>query len=175
MIWVKNIDSNQPWAVYSAVTGSTHYLGISNAAAASSSAYWNNTNPTSTQFTVNSSASVNANNNAHVAYLWGNVSGIIDIGSYTGTGSAGLQINCGFAAGARFVMIKRTDSTGDYYVFDTERGIVSGNDPVLYFNSTGPEPTASDLIDPYSPGFEVATTNADLNASGGSYLYMAIA
>jgi len=69
----------------------------------------------------------NASGNTYIAYLFATLAGVSKVGSYTGTGTT-LAIDCGFSAGARFVLIKRTDSTGDWYVWDTARGIVAGND-----------------------------------------------
>jgi hypothetical protein len=97
------------------------------------------------------------------------------VGSYTGNGSS-QTVNCSFSSGARFVMIKRTDSTGNWYVWDTTRGIVAGNDPHLSFNSMAVEVTTDDTIDPNSSGFvvnQVAATN--VNVSAATYIYLAIA
>ena len=97
------------------------------------------------------------------------------MGSYTGNGSS-QTIDCGFTSGARFVLIKRTDSTGGWFVFDTERGIVSGNDPRLKLDSTAAESSADDCIDPNSSGFIVNQTSfANVNVSTGSYIFYAIA
>ncbi len=111
----------------------------------------------------------------YVAYLFATCPGISKVGSYTGTGTT-LQVNCGFTSGARFVLIKRTDSTGDWYVWDTARGIIAGNDPFLILNSIGADTTSTDFIDPYSPGFEISSTApVGINASGGTYIFLAIA
>ena len=59
-----------------------------------------------------------------IFYLFATLSGISKVGSYSGTGS-NLNVDCGFTAGCWFVMIKRIDSTGDWYVWDTANGIVS--------------------------------------------------
>jgi hypothetical protein len=67
-------------------------------------------------------------------------------------------------------------SSSDWYVWDTARGIVSANDPRLSLNSTAAEVTTDDSIDPDSSGFivnQVAATN--INVSGGSYIFLAIA
>jgi hypothetical protein len=73
-------------------------------------------------------------------------------------------------------MIKRTDSTGDWYVWDTARGIIAGNDPYLLMNSVAAEVTNTDFIDPASSGFEISSTApAAINASGGSFIFLAIA
>ena len=95
--------------------------------------------------------------------------------SYTGTG-ADLNVDCGFSAGARFILIKRTDASGDWYVWDSARGIVAGNDPYLLLNSTAAEEPNTDYIDPLASGFTVTSSApAALNASGGTYIFLAIA
>jgi len=130
---------------------------------------------TSTTFTVGSSAVVGAGGFNVVTYLFATCAGVSKVGSYTGTATT-KQIDCGFTSGARFVLIKRTDSTGDWYVWDTARGIVSGNDPYLLLNSTAVEVTSTDYIDTYSAGFEISSTApAAINASGGSFIFLAIA
>jgi len=138
-----------------------------------SSSVWNNTSPTSTDFTVGTSLSVSAR--TYVTYLFASCPGVSKVGSYTGSGTT-KQIDCGFTNGARFVLIKRTDSTGDWYVWDTARGIVSGNDPYILLNSTAAEVTSTDYVDPYSAGFELSSTApAGLNANGGTFIFLAIA
>ena len=111
----------------------------------------------------------------YVAYLFATCAGVSKVGSYTGTGAA-QNIACGFSAGARFVLIKRTDSTGDWYVYDSARGISSGNDPYLLMNSTAAQVTGTDYVNTHAAGFALtASAPAALNASGGSYIFLAIA
>ena len=111
----------------------------------------------------------------YIAYLFATCPGVSKVGSYTGTGTT-LDVDCGFTNGARFVLIKRTDSTGSWYVWDTARGIVSGNDPYLLLNSTAAEVTNTDYIDPLSSGFQISSTApAEINANGGSYIFLAVA
>jgi hypothetical protein len=112
----------------------------------------------------------------YVAYFFGaSVAGVSMTGLYTGTGA--LQtVNCGFTSGARFVLIKRVDSTGDWWTYDSARGISSGNDPYLFLNSTAAEVTSTNYIDTDSTGFKVTdAAPAGLNDSGGKYIYLAIA
>jgi len=95
--------------------------------------------------------------------------------SFTGNGTS-QTINCGFTAGAKFVLIKRTDSTGNWLVADTARGIVSGNDPLLYLNSTAAEVTTLDWIDPDNSGFIVnQESTANANVNNATYIGLAIA
>jgi hypothetical protein len=176
LIIIKNRTTVESWAVYSASLGATKglYLNGTNAAI-TSILFWNNTAPTSTVFSVSNAVLVNQNNANLVAYLFASCPGVSKVGSYTGTGTT-LQIDCGFTGGARFVLIKRTDSTGDWYVWDSARGIVSGNDPYLLLNTSGAEVQGTDYVDTYSAGFEISSTApAGINANGGTYLFLAIA
>jgi hypothetical protein len=124
---------------------------------------------------TSTSFSLNVDGNTYIAYLFASCPGVSKVGSYTGTGTT-LQINCGFTSGARFVLIKRTDSTGDWYVWDSARGIIAGNDPYLLLNSTAAEVTGTDYVDTFSAGFEISSTApAAINANGGSYIYLSVA
>ena len=111
----------------------------------------------------------------YVAYLFATCAGVSKVGSYTGTGA--LQtINCAFTTGARFVLIKRADDVGDWYVWDSARGITSGNDPYLLLNSLAAEVTGTNYVDSTAAGFQVtAAAPAGLNAVGGNYIFLAIA
>jgi len=144
----------------------------------SSTSYWSSFTDTATEFATRASSSaydVNATGYTYIAYLFASVAGVSKVGSYTGTGS-NVDVDCGFSAGARFILIKRTDSTGDWYVWDSARGIVAGNDPYLLLNSTAAEVTSTDYIDPLASGFTVTSSApAALNASGGTYIFLAIA
>jgi hypothetical protein len=129
----------------------------------------------STTFSVGTSTQVNASGDTYVAYLFATCPGVSKVGSYTGTGTTQV-INCGFTAGSRFVLIKRTDDTGDWYVWDSARGIVAGDDPYLLLNSTAAEVTNTDYVDTASTGFELTSTApAAINASGGTFIFLAIA
>ena len=176
MMIVKRRDTSADWWVYDAATGNTKYQVLnSTATPTTSSTAWNNTTPTSSVFSVGTGTPVNASAGTYVAYLFATVAGVSKVGSYTGTGTT-LQVNCGFTAGSRFVLIKRTDSTGDWYVWDSARGIVAGNDPYLLLNSTAAEVTSTDYVDTYNAGFEISSTApAAINANGGTFIFLAIA
>ncbi len=132
-------------------------------------------NMTSTVFSVGDAVTVNNNTWTYVAYLFATVAGVSKVGSYTGTGTTQV-INCGFTSGARFILIKRIDSTGGWHVWDSARGIVAGNDPYLLLNSTAAEVTNTDYVDTAASGFEISSTApAAINANGGSFIFLAIA
>jgi hypothetical protein len=173
---VKGRSGATAWQVYSSALANTEYLVLNTTAAkATGATRWNSTTPTSTVFSIGTASEVNTSTATYVAYLFATAPGVSKVGTYTGTGTT-LQINCGFTAGARFVLIKRTDSTGDWYVWDSARGIVAGNDPYLLLNSTAAEVTSTDYIDTAASGFEISSTApAAINASGGTFIFLAIA
>ena len=173
---VKKRSAVEDWGVYTAATGNTGSLRLNTSGSfIVQSVVWNNTTPTSSVFTVGTNSMVNANTSTYIAYLFATLAGVSKVGSYTGTGS-NVDVDCGFSAGARFILIKRTDDTGDWYVYDSARGIVAGNDPYFLINSTAAEVTSTDYIDPLSSGFTVTSSApAALNASGGNYIFLAIA
>ena len=178
MMWIKRRNYDYRWTVYYPEATNQGTLELNtNTARGLNSSTWNSTAPTATHFTVGTDFSVN-HTHPYIAYLFASVAGISKVGSYTGTGND-LNVDCGFSAGARFVMVKRTDSTGDWYFWDTARGIVAGNDPYHRFNvgyPGGQDVTNTDYIDPLSSGFTITSSApAALNASGGSYLFYAIA
>jgi len=182
MIWVKRRDDVYGfWPVYhsSLNSGYPHnaYMKLNeNDSVYTSMRVFGASPPSSTQFTVRGSATGLGD---QIAYLFGELAGVSKIGSYTGTGN-NVDVDCGFTAGARFVMIKRSDDNGDWTFWDTARGIVAGNDPYHSFNSdTSPFPaevTNTDYIDPLNSGFTVTSSApAALNTSGGNYIFLAIA
>ena len=169
--------AGQNWCVYHKALGNFYRDRLNlDIAANGGNNFFNSTDPTSSVFTVGTDSEVNNSASGYIAYLFASCPGVSKVGSYTGTGSD-LSVNCDFAAGARFVLIKRTDASGDWWVFDTARGIVSsGNDPALRLNLTNAEVTSTDYLEPNSNGFTVTSTaGAGLNANGGSYIYLAIA
>ena len=161
------------WAVYIASMGNNYFACLNDGSfQGSSSTMWNDTTPTSSVFTVGTNLRTNNSGQTYVAYLFATCAGVSKVGSYTGNGTT-QTINCGFATGARFVLIKRTDLAGDWYVWDSARGIVAGNDPHLSLNTTAAEVTTDDSVDTASSGFivnQLAATN--INVSAATYIFL---
>jgi hypothetical protein len=177
LIIIKNRSGTNSWLIYCGFVPAPIDQSLildSTAAVSTNVGTWKT--PTTTTFGMDISFSeINSSASNYIAYLFATCPGVSKVGSYTGTGTT-LDIDCGFTNGARFVLIKRTDSTGDWFVWDTARGIVSGNDPYLLLNSTAAEVTNTDYIDPLSSGFQISSTApAAINASGGSFIFLAIA
>jgi len=177
LIIIKNRGANGAWLTYCAQLAPPNdkYLLLNlNNAPSTVAGTWKT--PTSTTFGMDISFNeINASGNTYVAYLFASCPGVSKVGSYTGNGSS-QTINCAFTTGSRFVMIKRTDSTGDWYVWDSARGIVAGNDPYLALNDISAEVTTNDSVDTDNTGFivnQVAASNVNVNAA--TYIFLAIA
>jgi hypothetical protein len=181
LIIVKRRDASVNWAVGTQFGASDFTFAFLNTTGAGfvnqgyNTSYGFYAKPTTSAFTLDTASSVNSSTGTYVAYLFASLTGISKVGSYTGNGSS-QTINCGFTAGARFVLLKATSTTGDWVVFDSARGIVSGNDPYLELNTTDAEVTDKDAVDTDNTGFVVnETTGPNVNTNGVTYLYLAIA
>jgi hypothetical protein len=160
------------WVVYHASVGATAFLELdATAAAVTNSTVFDNTAPTSSVFTVGSGLTTANYGTSQIAYCWAEISGYSKAFSYTGNGSAdGSFVYTGFLP--RFVMIKRTDTTGDWYMWDTARNTYDVITNTLLANSSAAE-TSATSIDALSNGFKLRNTTAGFNASGGTYIGMA--
>jgi len=157
------------WSVQNNINPSAKQTGVLNTTAAFSSS--GATSPTATVFYPTDDQS----GATYVTYLFASAPGVSKVGSFTGTGATQV-INCGFTAGARFVLIKATSTTGDWYVWDSARGIVAGNDPYLRWNVNGNQVTNTDWVDTAATGFELSNAGGNLaNSNGVSYVFLAVA
>jgi hypothetical protein len=176
MIVKRRSTSGSSWAVYVTALGNAARLELDTTGAVLNvTGVWNNTTPTASVFSIGTPVQVNQSGETYVNYLFATCAGVSKVGSYTGNGSS-QTIACGFTGGSRWVMIKRTDSTGDWYVWDSARGIVAGNDPHLSLNTTAAEVTTDDSVDTDNSGFIVnqdAATN--INVTSATYIFLAIA
>jgi hypothetical protein len=136
---------------------------------------WNSTVPNSNVISVGTDATVNALASTYVAYCFAEIAGFSKFGSYTGNGSAdGPFVFCGFRP--RFVMIKRTDSTGNWILLDTARSTFNAVDINLFADLSNAEANpAGAPIDTLSNGFKMRTSGLGYNASGGTFIFAAFA
>jgi hypothetical protein len=174
LVILKSRTGTFSWYVYcSALSQPTKTYGILDSTFAltpTASTYFSATSTTFQTFT----GGWVANNGASVAYLFASCPGVSKVGSYTGNSSTQV-IDCGFSNGARFVLIKSTSTTGGWVVWDSARGITSGNDPYLTLNTANEENVDNDYIDPDSSGFIINGNWSTLNESGQTYIFLAIA
>ena len=173
MVIIKNKSASTYWFVYhkDLDTNKNVYLNTSDSQQADNQMFGAGANVV----TVGSSTSVNSSTtDSMIAYCFHSVDGYQKVGSYTGNASSINTISVGFAP--RFVLFKRADSTGSWRMFDSTRG----TDKSITANSNGAEyDDTQNYVDFTSDGFEfnrtVSQTNPDLNSTGGTYIYLAIA
>lgn len=180
LVIIKNRNSNYNWFVWNSHQpnlGIGHYLN-------------ENTGATFTGLTVNSTSFTFPNLNSYlysfsgekyVAYLFATLAGVSKVGVYQGTGSA-QNIDCGFGTKqSQFVLIRRitggSSDTGDWLVYDSSRGIGSGDDPYFRLNlSNTAEQSSTNYLDNYNGGFALTDgAIGDTNSSGVYYMFLAIA
>jgi len=152
------------------VDNSLDFMYLNTTAANANSAV--GTVPTSTVMTVGG-VDANASGSTYVAYCFAPVAGYSAFGSYTGNGSAdGPFVYTGFRP--RYIMRKRTDTTAYWVVFDTARNTYNVVGEDLYPNDSlaGSNDFTMDIL---SNGFKIRGSGANINASSGTYIYMAFA
>jgi hypothetical protein len=159
------------WAVYHISTGSNGYLELNTTSAFNTlSTTWNNTAPTSSVFSMGTGWTATQN---MVAYCFAPVAGYSSFGSYTGNGSAdGPFVYTGFRPA--FVLVKRSNSTGNWTILDSKRLGYNVDNRPLFPNLTSAEGTTV-LSDITSNGFKVRTTDASFNTNAGTYVFAAFA
>ena len=136
----------------------------------------NSTEPTTSVFSIGNDTNINENNQEHIAYCWAEIEGYSKFGSYTGNGSVdGSFVYCGFKPA--FLMIKRTDTTGEWWMYDNSRGPINPIPRMLMANnnSVEQEDSGSYTLDFVSNGFKWRSGLAASNGNGGSFIFMAFA
>jgi len=178
MVITKVRDAAISWLVYNAnftTPVSDYFFLDTNAAVSTTSGYWN-TAPTSTTFGIGPYGGNNGSGNTYVAYCFAPVAGYSAFGSYTGNGSAdGPFVFTNFQA--RWLLIKRFDSTQNWFIWDTSRSPSNVMDDTLEPNLSDAENLNDSTLalDVVSNGFKIKTTGSGVNTSSGTYIYMAFA
>lgn len=179
MILNKRLDASSDWNVFHTSLSKNYSLKLNkNIAAFDASAGTNGGGFTvdSTNMTAVAGASTQNNNNAnggqYIAYCFTSISGYSKFGSYAGSGSNNNAVTLGFQP--NFVLVKRSNSTGGWPVYDSER---SGSNPIndrLEANNDQAEQINSGdkWLNFNSNNFEANGSDSELNASGGTYIYM---
>jgi hypothetical protein len=165
LILAKCTNTTSDWWVYHASLGNTLSLALNTTAASTTNLTpWNNTSPTSSVFTFTLGQYVTD----WVAYCFAPVSGYASAFSYSGNGSTdGPMVYLGFRPA--LMILKRTDSANDWGIFDNKRLGYNPQTAFLFPNASYSE-SASDYMDLLSNGFKIRRTNAEYNASGGTYV-----
>ena len=182
MVIVKGRSTTYDWVVWQTPFIGTEYIVLNktDAKGTAASSVWNSTIPTSTVFSLGSNLAVNQSGATQIAYCFAEVKGYSKFGSYTGNGNTsgnGTFVYLGFKP--KFIMIKRSDTSGfGWYMRDTARDTYNVGQNYLDASSSGAEGSgAVAYLDYLSNGFKLKNTSSSdgINASGGTYIYMAFA
>ena len=180
MVWVKNRQdggTNDQWAVYHKDLSGTPYnnalhlnetKNINNIS--NQQYYWGRAFTSQVFYVYNGQSRTGDQGKKYLAILFASVDGISKVGSYTGNNTDRPSINVGFQP--RFIIIKRSDGNDDWNVYDSVRGMGSGNDSRLKLNSNASQDTP-DHISLTSNGFDIESDNDAVNGNGDNYIYYA--
>ena len=175
MIITKGRSGTNGWVTYHESLGNTKAVVLSSTAAAdTNSAYWNNTSPTSSVFSMGSASVIGASYTM-VAYCFAEIAGFSKFGSYTGNGSTdGPFVYCGFRP--RFVMIKNASNVANWTIVDTSRNTYNVANARLFPSNSDAESTAANNCDILSNGFKVRNgTDTGVNTNNETYIFAVFA
>ena len=168
VVITKERNNTGSWNSYFSAVGNAHRMVLQGSNAKISSSIWNSTTPTSTVFSMNDSIT-----STMIAYCFAEKKGFSKFGSYVGNGSSnGTFVYTGFKVA--WLMVKRYDSTGQWFMFDNKRdGFNSENHRLIAdVTDTEADPGQMELL---SNGFKWRFTSSNVNGNGADYLYMAFA
>ena len=174
MIICKSDTNGYDWPVYhSALASAAHVvtLNLTSAQEVQTNKF-NSTAPTSSVFSVGTHGT-NVSSKQQIAYCFNSVTGYSKFSSYEGTGGT-HAITLGFSPA--FVMIKNIDAASSWSMWDNTRNPTNPVTQLLRANTTGVEETKTDREPSFTAtGFTIGDSDADTNASGQTYVYMAFA
>lgn len=167
----KSRSRSDNWSQYHVSTGAGGYLTFTTGAFTANTDTWNNTAPTSS--VISTTTNWWGFSTSLVFYCWTPIAGYSQFGSYTGNGStSGPFVYTGFRV--KYVLIKCSSATGDWYIFDNVRGI-NGAILGLLANTTQTDANYTSGVSLLSNGFSIGRTDAAWNSSGATYIYAAFA
>ena len=173
-------NSGAEWASYNSGLGETKSQKLNgNTAASTSTAFWNDTAPTSSVFSLGNGTDVNQSSGTYMAYCFAAKKGYSSMGTYTAIGGAnGSFVYTGFKP--RFFLVKNTGTTDNWFIWDTAREQGDGNPMEKYLrpdvsNAEGGGSGVNDYMDFLSNGIKMRTDNSAFNSDGAVYWYIAFA
>ena len=176
MIINRTISASKDWITYHASLGATKFLELNTTdAVATSSDKFNNTEPTSTVFSIESSSQNNTSGGTCLAYCFAEKQGYSKFFSYEGNSNVnGSYIHLGFSAA--FIMVKPIDAADNWVMFDNKRlGFNSSTSPFnFYANKNFAETTDTGELDLLSNGFKIRNSGNTVNRAS-TFIYMAFA
>ena len=178
MMIFKERNGTTSWVVYhhkNTSAPATEYLQLNSSNATGDYAgYFNDTEPTSSVFTLGNDTGINQSGDTYIAYCFAEKQGYSKFGSYTGNGNAnGTFVYTGFKPA--FVMIKKTSGTSNWTIWDSVRQSNEINKPLWGDLNSAEAAQSTVKLDLLSNGFKIRGNGSNVGSSGGSYIYMAFA
>ena len=174
MVIIKHRSDTYDWVVYHKDAGNTGFLRLNTTNATDTGInMFQNTDPTSSVFSISTHGAVNDSSDNFIAYCFAEKQGYSKLGSYTGNGNAdGTFVYTGFKPA--FLIMKASSATGNWFIFDNKRDGFNHQNDYLKANLSDAE-VANERVDLLSNGFKFRTSNSGWNGSGTTYIYMAFA
>jgi hypothetical protein len=175
VVLIKRRSAAGQWVMGHGSLGFTKFLELDlTGGEQTSTLRFNDTAPTSSVFTVGSTADTNQNGTTLIAYCFADIQGYSKVsGSYVGNGSTdGPMIWTGFKPA--FVIIKNISSSQNWVMFDSKRPGFNVTNDIMYPNITDAE-TDETSLDFLSNGFKIRSSGNDRNGSGNTLIYMCFA
>ena len=180
MYVVKRTDGSGNWTLWHKGLAANGFMYFdTNAGKYEGSSYndvWNNTEPTSSVFSLGTSGGPNGNGNSYVAYLWAEVDGYCKAGTFIGNGADdGTFVYTGFEPA--YIIWKST--SGEHWQIrdNVRKTFNSAGEPgiILFGNDHSAEYTGNANTDFLSNGFKCRTDAGGTNGNGQTHIYLAFA
>ena len=178
VVMVKQTNTTKDWMVYHKYTnpdgtGAQYYLHLNNNDSRSSNAtMWQNTDPTSSVFSIGTSSNVNGSGDTYIAYCFADTQGFSNFNYFNGNANVdGPFIYTGFAPA--YVLTKRVNGAENWFLYDNARSPINVRDKYITVDGSGAN-SNTDCYDFLSNGFKLRTSADALNGSH-EFIYMAFA
>jgi len=176
IIFKNRDDGTRNWKVYHKALGATKQLNLNlTLAATTETSSFNDTEPTSSVFSIGTSTDTNKNTDNIIAYCFAEKKGYSKFGSYTGNGNAdGPFVYTGFKPA--FVIIDNINQADDWYMFDNKRSSFNQVQANLKPNADSAEASSTSYaLDFLSNGFKLRASTGAVNNNTDTLMYMAFA
>jgi hypothetical protein len=175
LMFVKNCDTNNDWNVYHMAKG-PNFRGFLNTTGDFEDQItgWNDTAPTTTEFSIGTNTNVNQSGDTMVAYVFCAVKGYSKMGIYEGNGSSSAAPFTYTGFRPAWILIKRLASSNNWFLWNDKDAGYNPDNNCLNPNTTAANNT-SDFIKIFSNGFTFMTTDSEINGDAGLYVYAAFA
>ena len=175
-IMIKRLESADNMSIYHSTLTGTHRLRINlTSAQQDTDSIFNDTEPTSSVFTLKTNNEINGDAETYLMYCWAPIKGFSSFGIIRGNGSEnGPRIYTGFRPG--WIMYKEDEAQGGYGIWNVK---TSPNNPMrkrlLANNNSILDESDDNAIDILSNGFKLRTDSGGFNQDGRIMVYMAFA